>query len=113
MPELALGPVAYLLAVSYGMGVLWYTLLGRNYTSWMRMAAFPLLGLIIGEAIISRYLAGGVGRGLAIYGIHIYVALIATFIAAMVDIGVSWLAKEHHVVDVLKTLEHAQQPSSH
>ena len=109
MPEL--GAVAYLIAVSYGMGVLWYTLLGRNYTGWMRMTAFPLLGLIVGQAIFSRYLAGG--GGLVFYGIHLYVALIATFIASMVDIGVSWLAKEHHVVDVLKTLEHAQQPSSH
>ena len=111
MPEL--GAVAYLIALSYGMGVLWYTLLGRNDTGWMRMTAFPLLGLIIGEAIFTRYLAGGVGRGLVIYGIHLYVALIATFMATMVDIGVNWLAKEHHVVDVLKTLEHAQQPSSH
>ncbi len=110
MPEL--GPVAYLLAVSYGMGVLWYTLLGRNYTGWMRMTAFPLLGLIIGEAIFSRYLTGGVGRGLVFYGVHLYVALISTFIAATVDLGVTWLAKEHHVVDVLKTLEHAQQPTS-
>ena len=110
MPEL--GPVAYLLAVSYGMGVLWYTLLGRNYTGWMRMTAFPLLGLIIGEAIFSRYLSGGVGRGLVIYGVHLYVALIATFIASMVDVAVTWVAKEHHVVDALKTLEHAQQPTS-
>ena len=110
MPEL--GPVAYLIAVSYGMGVLWYTLLGRNYTGWMRMSAFPLLGLIIGEAILSRYLAGSVGRGLVIYGLHLYVALISTFIASMVDIGVTWLAKEHHVADALKTLEHAQQPTS-
>jgi L-cystine uptake protein TcyP (sodium:dicarboxylate symporter family) len=94
------------------MGVLWYTLLGRNYTGWMRMTAFPLLGLIIGEAIFSRYLSGGVGRGLVIYGVHLYVALIATFIAAMVDVAVTWVAKEHHVVDALKTLEHAQQPTS-
>ena len=51
MPELGLGNVVYLLAVSYGMGVMWYTVLGRTYANWMRMAAFPLLGAIIGEAL--------------------------------------------------------------
>ena len=110
MPDL--GYAVYLIAVSYGMGVLWYTLLGRNYTSWMRMAAFPLLALIIGEALYARYLASSVGQGLVFMSIHIYVALAATFIGAMVDIGVSWLSKEHHVVDVLKTLEPSQQSSS-
>ena len=110
MPDL--GFAVYLISVSYGMGVLWYTLLGRNYTSWMRMAAFPLLAIILGEALYARYLASAVGPGLVFLSIHIYVALAATFIGAMVDIGVSWLAKEHHVVDVLKTLEPSQQSSS-
>ena len=110
MPDL--GFAVYLIAVSYGMGVLWYTLLGRNYTSWMRMAAFPLLALIIGEALYARYLASSVGQGLVFLNIHIYAALIATFIGSMVDIGVNWVAKEHHVGDVLKTLEPSQQTSS-
>ena len=110
MPDL--GYAVYLIAVSYGLGVLWYTLLGRNYTSWMRMAAFPLLAIIVGEALYARYLASTVGQGLVFLNIPIYVALAATFIGALVDIGVSWLAKEHHVVDVLKTLEPSQQSSS-
>ena len=59
MPDL--GFAVSLIAVSYVMGVLWYTLLGRNYTSWMRMAAFPLLAVIIGEALFGRYLAASVG----------------------------------------------------
>ncbi len=109
MPDL--GFAVYLVAVSYGMGVLWYTLLGRNYTSWMRMAAFPLLAIIIGEAIYAKYLASSVGQGLVFMNINLYVALAASFIGSMADIGVSWLAKEHHVVDVLKTLEPSQQSS--
>ena len=109
MPDL--GFAVYLIAVSYGMGVLWYTLLGRNYTSWMRMAAFPLLAVIIGEAVYANYLASSVGQGLVFLGIHLYVALAASFIGSMVDIGVNWLAKEHHVVDALKTLEPSQQSS--
>ena len=93
MPDL--GTVAYLIAISYGMGVLWYTVLGRNYTSWMRMAAFPLLGMIIGEALWINHLSSSADQGLVFLGIHIYVALAATFIGALVDVGASWMANEH------------------
>ena len=104
MPEL--GFILYIIAVSYGMGVLWYTLLGRNYTGWMRMGAFPLLGVIIGEAIWGKYLSSGVGAGLVFYDLHIYVALVSTFTGALLDVGISWLAKEHRVGDLLKAVEH-------
>lgn len=110
MPDL--GAVAYLIAISYGMGVLWYTVLGRNYTSWMRMAAFPLLGLIIGEAVWTNNLASNAEQGLIFLGVHIYVALVATFIGAMVDIGASWLAKEHPVADMFKGFQHSQHPTT-
>lgn len=106
MPDL--GAVAYLIAISYGMGVLWYTVLGRNYTSWMRMAAFPLLGMIIGEALWINHLSSNAEQGLIFLGLHIYVALVATFIGALVDIGASWLAKEHPVSDMLKAVPHPQ-----
>ncbi len=104
MPDL--GAVAYLIAISYGMGVLWYTILGRNYTSWMRMAAFPLLGMIIGEALWINHLSSNAEQGLVFFGLHVYVALVATFIGAMVDIGASWIAKEHPVTDVFKGFQH-------
>ncbi len=91
------------------MGVLWYTLLGRNYTNWMRMATFPLLGVIIGEAIWGRYLSSSMGQGLVFLNLHIYVVLVSSFIGALVDIGVSWLAKEHPLGNVLKTADHTRQ----
>lgn len=109
MPDL--GAVAYLIAISYGMGVLWYTILGRNYTSWMRMAAFPLLGLIIGEAVWVNNMASNAQQGLIFLGVHIYVALIATFIGALVDVTASWLANEHPVSDVIKGFHHEQHPT--
>ena len=109
MPDL--GAVAYLIAISYGMGVLWYTVLGRNYTSWMRMAAFPLLGMIIGEALWTNYLSSNAEQGLVFFGLHIYVALVSTFIGALVDIGASWLGKEHPVSDVFSGFQHSQHPS--
>ena len=104
MPEL--GFIVYLIAISYGMGVLWYTLLGRNYTSWMRMATFPLLGVIIGEAIWGQYLSSSVGQGLVFFNLHIYVVLVSSFIGALADVAVSWLAKEHPVSNMLKTAVH-------
>ncbi len=45
-------------------------------------------------------------------GLHIYVALVATFIGAIVDIGASWLANEHPVSDVIKGLPHSHQSST-
>ena len=110
MPELELGTVVYLLAVSYGMGVMWYTVLGRTYANWMRMAAFPLLGAIIGEALWITHLSSNPSQGLVFLGFHVYVLLAATFIGALVDITVSWLAKEHPVADVVKTFQHTLHP---
>ncbi|HZA25864.1 MAG TPA: hypothetical protein VFA32_25255 [Dehalococcoidia bacterium] len=109
MPEL--GFVVYLIAISYAMGMLWYTLLGRGYSTWTRMVAFPLVGVVIGEAIWSGYLAGAVGEGLVFFNLHIYVALVSTFVAALIDMAFSWLAAEHHVADVLKAFEHREQPT--
>ena len=51
MPEL--GFVVFLIAIAYGMGTVWYTLLGRDYASWMRMAAFPFVGAIVGEELVN------------------------------------------------------------
>jgi hypothetical protein len=110
MPEL--GFVVYLVAMSYGTGVLWYTLLGRNYTGWMRMMAFPLVGMVIGEALWGKYLTGKIGPGLVFFDLHIYVALISTFIATLVDLALSWLSREHPIADTLKGFMHTHQPSS-
>ena len=110
MPEL--GFVVFLVAMSYGMGVLWYTLLGRNDTSWMRMMAFPLVGMVIGEALWGKYLTSNIGTGLVFFDLHIYVALISTFIATLVDLAFSWLSREHPIADTFKEFTHTQHPSS-
>ena len=110
MPEL--GYIVYLIAISYGLGVLWYTLLGHHHTSWMRMAAFPLLAVVIGEALWTRYLSTTVGQGLVFSGLHLYVALVATFIGALVDISISWLGKEHPVGGLLNSLGHRHQSTT-
>ena len=109
MPEL--GFIVYLVAISYALGLLWYTLLGHHHTSWMRIAAFPLLAVVIGEALWTRYLATTAGQGLVFSGLNLYVALVATFIGALVDIGLTWLGKEYPVGGLLHPLRHRHQPT--
>jgi len=109
VPEL--GFVLYIIAMSYGLGMLWYTLLGRNYMGWMRLGAFPLLGLVIGEGLWAKYLSDNIGPGLVFMGLHLYVALVSTFIAALVDVVFSWLAQESPIANMVKPFGHTQQPT--
>ncbi len=89
MPEL--GFVVYMIAVSYVLGSAWYALLGRQHSNWMRMAAFPFLGVVIGEALWRGPIDGS--GGLEFNGLHIYVALISSLAGAAVDVIVGRLAK--------------------
>jgi len=109
MPDL--GFVVFLVALSYGMGVLWYTLLGRNYTGWMRVAAFPLIGVVIGEALWAKYMTGSTLSGLVFWNLNIYPVLMFTFIAALLDVTFGWLSREHHITSVVKNLTGIHQPS--
>ena len=103
MPEL--GFIVYLIAVSYGMGVVWYSLLGRKYTGWMRMAVFPFLGVVIGEALWVNHLAGSPTEGLQYFGLHVYVVLISSFAGSLVDVATGWLGKEHPMSNYFKVLQ--------
>ena len=87
-----LGFIVYLIAVSYVLGTAWYALLGRQHTNWMRMAAFPFVGVVIGEALWERPHRTG-AEGLDFYGLHIYVALISSLAGAAIDVVVGKLAK--------------------
>ena len=87
MPEL--GFVVFLIAIAYGMGTVWYTLLGRDYASWMRMAAFPFVGAIVGEELVNA--------GPSFFGLHLYVGLVSTLAAVVVDIAFTWLREQSPV----------------
>ena len=86
-----LGFIVYVIAVSYALGLAWYAVLGRQHTNWMRMAAFPFLGVVIGEALWSGPIDGS--GGLDFHGLHIYVALISSGAGAAIDVVVGKLAK--------------------
>ena len=81
-----LGFVVQFIAISYALGVVWYTLLGRDYDSWMRMAAFPFVGAIVGEELMDA--------GPSFFGLHLYVALVSTLAAVVVDITFTWLREQ-------------------
>ena len=97
MPEL--GFVVFLIAVAYGLGTVWYTLLGRDYTSWMRLAAFPFVATIVGEELLDA--------GPTFFGLHLYVALGSTLVAVLVDIVFTWIREQSPVGKIgHQTLKH-------
>ena len=75
MPEL--GYVVYLLALAFGLGQLWYSVLDFRHDHWMRMASYPFLGIVLGEAFVPM--------GPEVFGVHIMVAFVATLIACILD----------------------------
>ncbi len=77
-----LAPVAAMVVFAYAFGGVWYQVLGRPSTQWLRMVVYPLLGIILGEGLWASYLASGP----EFLGIHVVVALSATFIAVSLDI---------------------------
>lgn len=71
-----------LLALSYGLGVLWYELLPGKVagTPW-RVAAFPFVGIWVVETFFSYYS----GYGPTFGGIHLFAAVGGSFVAVVVD----------------------------
>ena len=96
------GLVALVIAASYGMGTLWYNLLNHKYDSWMRIAAFPLIGLIMTEAIWENYTLGGP----EFMGLHVAAVALGTGVAALADGLVESLSRETHVSKVLGAFTH-------
>ena len=71
------GNVLFLVAFAYGLGQLWYSVLDHRHDGWMRIASFPFLGMIAGEAFMPM--------GPEVFGVHVVVAFVATFVACLVD----------------------------
>ncbi len=96
---LDLGFIVYVIAVSYVLGTAWYALLGRQHTNWMRMAAFPFVGVVIGEALWSGPMNGS--GGLDFHGLHIYVALVSSLAGVAIDVVVGKLAKVLPISEII------------
>ena len=84
MPEL--GFVAFMIGLSYGLGVLWYKLLGdgtSGHSGWMRTASVPFVGLVAGEGVWAAYLLSGP----TFFDVHVALALVTTLVAVLVDVS--------------------------
>lgn len=92
MPEL--GFVIYLLAISYALGQFWYSVLEMRHEEWMRTMSFPLLGIVAGEALWAKYLTAGP----EFFGIHVIVAFVFAFIAALIDWGIHVMRPTHEAM---------------
>jgi hypothetical protein len=82
MPEL--GFIVFLIALSYGLGVVWYKLLGAGHSGWMRTAAAPFIGVAVGEGVWGAYLASGP----AYFDVHIALALVTSLVAVLADVSI-------------------------
>ena len=92
---LELGFVIYLLAFGYALGIMWYHLFDYRVGDWMRIIAFPFLGVVIGEGLWVPNMASGP----AFFGVHVFVAISASLIAVLVDMGIH-LARTRTVHEV-------------
>ena len=81
MPEL--GNVAAYLVYGFSFGLVWYHLMGASNRDWLRMIGYPLVGVILGEAVWSTYMVSGP----AVMGLHPVVALFSSFIAVYLDMS--------------------------
>ncbi len=76
-----LAPVVTMVVFAYAFGVVWHHVLERPSTHWLRMVGYPLVGIILGEGLWASYLVAGP----EILGIHVVVALFATFTAVSLE----------------------------
>ena len=81
-----IGTVLLMLGLSYAFGLLWYDLLpGRLPERVWRVAAYPFLGIYLGEVILAPALAFDPKFG----GIHVLSAIIGSIVAVLVDLVVT------------------------
>lgn len=77
-----IGTFLLTLGLAYGMGVLWYDLLpGQLPDRVWRVAAYPLLGMWVAQALVSPYFA----RDPVFGGVHILAGFGGSLVAVIVD----------------------------
>jgi predicted MFS family arabinose efflux permease len=77
-----IGTFLLMLALAYGLGVLWYDLLpGKLSDRVWRVAAYPFLGMWVAQALLTPHFANDPEFG----GIHLVSAIIGSIVAVIVD----------------------------
>ena len=93
MNEAELSTVALAIAVSYGFGVLWYTVLSQKFDSWMRIAALPLVGLVIAQGLWNN----SSWSGPEFLDLNIVAVVVGTSIGALTDVFAQTVSRESYV----------------
>ncbi len=93
-----LAPLAAMVVFAYALGTVWYHVFKRPKQQWLQVMAYPLLGIIVGEGIWVKYFMAGP----TFLQVHVAVALVATFVAVVVehvveskDLGFLWRDMQH------------------
>lgn len=81
------GHVLFLVALAYGLGQFWYSILDHRHEHWMRICSYPFLGIVAGEALTPI--------GPEVFGVHVFVAFVATLVACLVDRIVHMIRPAH------------------
>lgn len=99
-----IGSVAALAVIGFAFGTFSYELLRRPQKDKLRLTGVSLFGVIIGEALVTNGIVGGP----AVLGFHPIMALVASFLAAYLDVG--W--REHKIWpwDLIGDLKQVGQP---
>ena len=72
-----IGLLAPIVVFAYAFGWVWQHILRGVEIHWLQMLPYPLMGIVIGEAFWATNLAAGP----EVLGVHVAVALVATFVA--------------------------------
>ncbi len=82
-----LGALLFMVALSYGLGVLWYNLLPGNVPDkvW-RVAAYPFIGIYASQTLLGPQMTFDPKMG----GIQLLTAAIGSIVAVIVD----WIISE-------------------
>jgi hypothetical protein len=77
-----IGSLLLMLGLAYGFGVLWYDLLpGTLPDRVWRVAAYPLLGMWVAQALLAPRFPGDPDFG----GVHLVASIIGSIVAVIVD----------------------------
>ncbi len=97
------GTFLFMLALSFPLGLLWYDLLpGRLPEQVWRVAAYPFLGIFVGESLLAPILTFDPKFG----GIHLLTAFIGSLVAVIVD----WVITQARHPAMVPHLEPGLQP---
>ena len=72
-----IGLLAPIVVFAYAFGWIWQHILRGAEIPWQQLLPYPIMGIVVGEAFWATNLAAGP----TVLGVHVAVALVATFVS--------------------------------